>query len=124
MKILLIEDDRFLRRACETALRRRGHEVVVAVDGEEGLRLAREARPELVLLDMLMPKMSGLDVLRSLRSAPDTRDLPVLILSNSSKPADGDEALQLGVAGYLVKANLSLEELGDRIRELFPETNA
>ena len=123
-KILLVEDDRFLRRACETSLRRRGYDVVVAVDGEEGLRLARAERPDLVLLDMLMPKLSGLEVLRALRAGPDTRNLPVLILSNSSRPSDGDEAFQLGISGYLVKANLSLEDLGARIDRLCTGTNA
>ena len=117
-KILLVEDDRFLRRACEASLRRSGFDVVSAVDGEEGLRLARAEPPCLVLLDMLMPKLTGLEVLRALRASPDTRDIPVLILSNSSRQSDVEEATQLGVAGYLVKANLSLEQLGERIKAL------
>lgn len=117
-RILLVEDDRFLRRACEASLRRRGFDVVTAVDGEEGLRLARAERPALVLLDMLMPKLTGLEVLRALRGDPATREVPVLILSNSSRQADVDETEALGIAGYLVKANLSLDELGDRIAAL------
>ena len=118
MKILLVEDDRFLRRACEASLRRAGFEVVSAVDGEEGLRMARAERPGLVLLDMLMPKLTGLEVLRALRASPETRDVPVLILSNSSRQSDVDEASRLGIAGYLVKANLSLEQLGERVKAL------
>ena len=117
-KILLVEDDPFLRRACEASLRRAGFEVVSAVDGEEGLRIARAERPALVLLDMLMPKLTGLEVLRALRAAPKTRDVPVLILSNSSRQSDVDEASRLGIAGYLVKANLSLEQLGERVKAL------
>lgn len=117
-KILLVEDDRFLRRACEASLRRAGFEVVSAVDGEEGLRMARAERPGLVLLDMLMPKLTGLEVLRALRASPETRDVPVLILSNSSRQSDVDEASRLGIAGYLVKANLSLEQLGERVKAL------
>ena len=117
-KILLVEDDPFLRRACEASLRRAGFEVVSAVDGEEGLRIARTDRPALVLLDMLMPKLTGLEVLRALRAAPETRDVPVLILSNSSRQSDVDEASRLGIAGYLVKANLSLEQLGERVKAL------
>jgi CheY-like chemotaxis protein len=117
-RVLLIEDDRFLRRACEAHLRRRGLEVVTAVDGEEGLTLARSDPPALVLLDMLMPKLGGLDVLRALRADPETREIPVVVLSNSSRQADIDEATHLGISGYLVKANLSLEQLGAQVAAL------
>jgi CheY-like chemotaxis protein len=120
-KILLVEDDPYLRRACETSLRRQGYAVVSAVDGEQGLALARTEAPDLVLLDMLMPKLTGLDVLRALRAAPETCAIPVLILSNSSRQADVEEVQQLGVAGYLVKANLSLEQLGEEVRRLCGE---
>ena len=80
-RVLLVEDDRFLRRACEASLRQRGLTVTTAVDGEEGLRLARSERPDIVLLDMLMPKLSGLEVLRALRGDEATRGVPMLILS-------------------------------------------
>lgn len=117
-RILLVEDDRFLRRACEASLKQRGFMVETAADGEEALQAVRANPPNLVLLDMLMPKVSGLDVLRALRSDAATRDLPVLILSNSSREQDVQEVTQLGIAGYLVKANLSLKELGDRVAEV------
>ncbi len=117
-KVLIVEDDRFLRRACETSLRRRGFDVVTASDGEEALRLVREEPPALLLLDMLMPKVSGIELLRTLRADPATRDVRVLILSNSSRQADIDEATRLGIYGYLVKANMSLDELGDRVAAL------
>lgn len=117
-KILVVEDDRFLRRACEASLRQRGFAVLVAVDGEEGLRVAQAEQPDLILLDMLMPRMDGLAMLRSLRDAEVTRAIPVLILSNSSRQSDIDELRALGIADYLVKANLSLQELGDRVTRL------
>jgi DNA-binding response OmpR family regulator len=117
-KILVVEDDRFLRRACEASLRQRGFAVLVAVDGEEGLRVAQAEQPDLILLDMLMPRMDGLAMLRSLRDAEATRAIPVLILSNSSRQSDIDELRALGIADYLVKANLSLQELGDRVTRL------
>ena len=117
-RILLVEDDRFLRRACETALRQRGFTVSSAVDGEEALRAIETSAPDLVLLDLLMPKLTGLEVLRTLRARPETRALPVLVLSNSSRERDMEEIRQLGVAGYYVKADLSLQELGDRIQGL------
>ena len=114
-RVLVVEDDRLLRRACETSLRRRGLTVLGAGDGEEGLRLARAEAPDLILLDVLMPKLTGLEVLQALRGAEATRSIPVLILSNSSSPRDLEAIAALGVAGYWVKANLSLKELGDRV---------
>jgi CheY-like chemotaxis protein len=117
-RVLVVEDDRFLRRACEASLRHRGFDVIVAADGEEGLQLARAERPALILLDLLMPKMSGLEVLRALKADEATRGIPVLVLSNSSRQQDVDEIMQLGAVGYLVKADLSLRELGDRVTRI------
>ena len=118
-RVVLVADDRFLRRACEASLRQRGFDVVTATDGEEGLRLVREAPPpDLVLLDLLMPRMSGIEVLRALKADPGTEAIPVLILSNSSRDEDKREAVQLGAVGYYVKANLSLKELATQVGHL------
>ncbi len=93
-RILLVEDDRFLRRACEASLRQRGYTVTTAGDGEEGLRLARTERPDLVLLDMLMPKLSGLDALRAMRERGLA--MPAVLLSaisdSSMRELEGIEA--------------------------------
>jgi CheY-like chemotaxis protein len=117
-QILLVEDDRFLRRACAAGLRQRGWTVLTAVDGEEALRMIQSERVDLVLLDMLMPKLHGLDVMRALKAEERTQSIPVLVLSNSSREQDVQEIMQLGAVGYLVKANLSLQELGDRVAGL------
>jgi DNA-binding response OmpR family regulator len=117
-RVLLVEDDRFLRRAGEAALRQRGFAVSVAADGEEALQKLQVEVPDLILLDLLMPKVSGIQVLRSLRASEATRTVPVLILSNSSREQDLEEIKNLGVTDYLVKANLSLQELGDRVAGL------
>ncbi|HKW90589.1 MAG TPA: response regulator [Methylomirabilota bacterium] len=117
-RILLVEDDRFLRRACEASLRQRGFAITTAVDGVEALDKARDEPPDLILLDLLMPRMTGIEVLRALRAEEPTRRIPVLILSNSSREQDAEEIKALGVADYLVKANLSLQELGDRVLRL------
>jgi CheY-like chemotaxis protein len=114
-RILLVEDDRFLRRACEASLRQRGLAITTAVDGVQALDKARDEPPDLILLDLLMPRMTGLEVLRALRADESTRQIPVLILSNSSREEDTKEIKELGVSDYLVKANLSLQELGDRV---------
>jgi two-component system phosphate regulon response regulator PhoB len=116
--VLLVEDDRFLRRACETSLQQRGFVVKSASDGEVGLRMAREEIPALILLDLLMPKVSGIEVLRQLRADPATAGIPVLILSNSSREEDKRHAAELGVIGYYVKANLSLRALGEEVSRL------
>jgi CheY-like chemotaxis protein len=117
-KILIVEDDRVLRRACEASLRQRGFIVLAAGDGADGLRLARIERPDLVLLDLLMPRMNGVEVLRALRATDDMRDLPVIVLSNSSRADDLEEVRALGIVDYLVKANLSLHALGDLVERV------
>lgn len=114
-RILLIEDDQFLRRACEVALKKRGFTVITAVDGEDGIRKAQSEAPNLILLDMLMPKLSGMDTLAELKKDEVTKGIPVVILSNSSIDADIKKAKALGAIGYLVKASLSLQELADRV---------
>ena len=118
-RVLLVEDDKFLRRACEASLRQRGFDVTTASDGEEGLRLAMAAPyADVILLDLLMPRMPGIDVLRALKTQPETRQIPVLILSNSSREEDKLQAMRLGAAGYYVKANLSLRELAVQVDQL------
>jgi len=117
-RILVIEDDRILRKACETSLVKRGFDVLTASDGEEGIRQAEEFMPDLILLDMRMPKISGVDTLAALKQKEKTKTIPVVILSNSSSEGSIHEAETFGAAGYLVKASLSLRELGDRVAEL------
>lgn len=120
-RVLLVEDDRFLRRACATALRQQGFTMVTAVDGEEALKLVRADPPDLVLLDILMPKMTGIEVLRALKADEKTRGIPVVILTNSSREQDFREIETLGAAGYQVKANLSLQELGNQVKRVLEE---
>jgi two-component system, OmpR family, alkaline phosphatase synthesis response regulator PhoP len=121
-RILLIEDDKFLRRACEVSMKKRGFTVLTAVDGEEGLRQARTESPDIILLDMLMPKLSGIETLEALKKDEHMRGIPVVILSNSSVEADVQRAKSLGAIGYLVKASLSLQELGDRVMAFLEES--
>ncbi len=123
-RILIVEDDRVLRRACEVGLRKRGYAVVTADNGVEGLERALEGGFDLIVLDMLMPRMSGIDMLRALRAREgDGPHAPVLILSNSSKVGSRDESDRLGVAGYMVKACLSLEALGSIVARLTSDAN-
>jgi len=116
--VLLAEDDRFLRRAAETKLRQCGFDVRVAVDGDEALALAREVAPDLLLLDLLMPKRDGLSVLKALKADAATKAIPVVIISNSSKDLEMQNASDLGAVDYWIKSNLSLQELCDRVERL------
>jgi two-component system alkaline phosphatase synthesis response regulator PhoP/two-component system response regulator VicR len=116
-RILLAEDDRFLRRAAEAALKRAGFTVLAAADGEEALRMARAEKPDLVLLDLIMPKLQGFEVLKALKADPGTATIPVVVLSNLGQDGDVQRALEGGAVAYLVKANLSLDELVSRARE-------
>jgi CheY-like chemotaxis protein len=116
--IVLAEDDRFLRRACETKLKQCGFDVHTAVDGEEAVTLVKQVKPDLLLLDLLMPKRDGLSVLRVLREDAETRDIRVVILSNSSKELEMRNASDLGAVAYWVKANMSLQDLCDKVSEM------
>jgi CheY-like chemotaxis protein len=115
--ILVAEDDRFLRKAAETTLARHGYRVVAAVDGDEALALARAEKPDLILLDLVMPKRHGFDVLRELKADPATVHIPVIVLSNLGQEKDVQRALAEGAEAFCVKANLSLQELVKRVSE-------
>jgi len=114
-RVLLAEDDRFLRRAAEARLRQHGLEVLTAADGEEALRLARAEPLDLILLDVVMPKLEGFEVLRLLKEDAATARIPVIILSNLGQERDVAQAKTLGAIAFLVKAHLSLQDLVDRV---------
>ena len=118
-RILVVEDDRFLREAAEAALRRQGFTVLVASDGEEGLRVARAELPDLVLLDLIMPGLQGFEVLKLLKAEATTSAIPVIILSNLGQDSDVKKAMEAGAVDYLVKANLALDMLVARVKTLF-----
>lgn len=118
-RILLVEDDRFLRRAAEAALRRHGFTVLTAAEGEEGLRLARAEKPDLVLLDLIMPGLQGFEVLKLLKAEAATSAIPVIVLSNLGQDSDVQRAMEAGAVDYLIKANLALDMLIERVKALF-----
>ena len=120
-RILLAEDDRFLRKAAETALKRHGFTVLAAVDGEEALRMARADAPDLILLDLIMPKLQGFEVLRALKADAATAAIPVIVLSNLGQDSDVQQAMEAGAPGYIIKANLSLQELVERVARRWEE---
>jgi len=109
MNILIVEDSRFLRLSNERALTKAGHNVISASDGEEGVRLAVERQPDLIILDMLLPKMSGRDVLRAIRANSDIRKTPVMVLT-SLPQANEDRLLKEGATAYFEKSLLTIDK--------------
>ena len=114
-KILLVEDDRFLIKAVYTKLTQKGFEVILANDGDEAISKAKTEKPELVLLDMVLPKKSGFEVLRALKGDPKTVSIPVFILSNLAQDQDIQEGKALGAEDYIVKSNTSLSAIVDKV---------
>lgn len=115
-RVLLAEDDRLLRTAAVSALRREGFDVLAAEDGEQALLLAAAVRPDLILLDLVMPRVDGYEALARLKADPATRDIPVIVLSNLGAESDRSAATAAGAAGFFVKASLSLADLVAEVR--------
>jgi CheY-like chemotaxis protein len=113
-KILLVEDSKFLRVATERALTRAGYETCSAIDGDQALVSAREKQPDLILLDMLLPKMTGLDVLKALKSDPLTRAIPVVVMTGMSQK-NAARLKQDGAIGFLEKSALELDKGSEKL---------
>lgn len=106
MKVLLAEDSRFVRIATEKVLTQAGHQVITAVDGDKALQMAREQAPALILLDMMLPKLSGTEVLKALKQDPATANIPVIVLSGLSQK-NADQLKKDGAAGFIEKSDLN-----------------
>lgn len=113
-KVLLVEDSKFLRRANERALSKAGFEVSTAADGEEALQVATDRLPDIILLDMLLPKLSGPEVLKALKANPATMHIPVIVLSSLSQKNE-EKLLHEGATAYFEKSSLELDKNSDRL---------
>lgn len=118
-KIIVVEDDPLLLKALNIELLSNDFEVLSAKDGEAGLQLIRKEKPDLVLLDLVLPKMHGFEVLKSLKNDKNTEEIPVIILSNLGQFSDIKKGLDLGAKDYYVKASTDLSELSGKIKKLF-----
>lgn len=116
-KILFIEDESTLQKTLGTVLTKEGYQVVSALDGEIGFRMAKKEKPDLILLDLILPKMNGFDVLKSIKAEETIKEIPIIVLTNLESMEDIQKALDLGAATYLVKANYSLEEVLEKINK-------
>lgn len=122
-KILFIEDEAVLQKTFEGAFRAEGYDVISALDGETGVKLAKTQKPDLILLDLVLPKLNGFEVLRKLKNDSDTREIPVIILTNLERMSDIDKALELGATTYLVKVNYSLEEVIKKVKKTLGDSD-
>lgn len=120
--ILLVEDDINLREIYAARLEAEGYRVVVASDGEEALAKSVKEQPSLILLDVMMPKISGFDVLDIIRSTPETKNAKVVMLTALSQPSDKARGEKLGVNKYLVKSQITLEDVVDTVTSIVKET--
>lgn len=118
-KIVLADDEQFIAIAYKDGLTRAGYQVVVAHDGEEALVAIRATAPDLILLDLIMPKKNGFDVLKELKADPSLQQIPVMVLSNLSQATDAAEAKKLGALDFIIKSDISLQDLVARINTVF-----
>ena len=114
--ILIIEDDKFLRELIAQKLIKEGYGVSEAVDGEEGIKKVKEEKPDLVLLDLILPGIDGFEVLSRMREESALTSIPVIILSNLGQKEDVEKGLKLGAVDYLIKAHFTPGEIIDKIR--------
>jgi CheY-like chemotaxis protein len=113
-KVLLVEDSKLLRMANECALSKAGYQVSTAADGEQALRVAAEQLPDIILLDLMLPKLSGPEVLKALKQDPATANIPVVVLTSLSQKNE-EKLLAEGAAAYFEKAALDLDKNSDRL---------
>ncbi|MFH1461223.1 MAG: response regulator [Patescibacteria group bacterium] len=119
--ILFIEDEPVLQKNVGRFLEQEGYQVKNALDGQLGLDLAKKSKPDLILLDLILPKKDGFEVLKELKTGPETKDIPVIVLTNLEGSADVEKALSLGATTFLVKANYELAEVVKKIKETLGE---
>jgi len=116
-KILFVEDEVSLQKAISEVLTQEGFKVLNASDGEEGLKFAKAEDPDLILLDLILPKKDGFEVLKELKADEKMKDIPVIVLTNLEGVGDVEKALSLGAKTYLVKANYELDDVLKLVNE-------
>jgi DNA-binding response OmpR family regulator len=120
IKIVLAEDDKFISRAYFDGLSRAGFDVIQAYDGNAALVKIKEAKPDIVLLDVIMPEKNGFEVLEELKKDDELKRIPVIVLSNLGQETDIQKGRELGANDYMIKANYSMTEVIEKIKKLLP----
>lgn len=119
--ILFVEDEQTLQKALGDVLQQEGYKMLSALDGEIGLRLAKSEKPDLILLDLVLPRLHGFEVLKKLKEDPETKEIPVIVLTNLERIQDVNTAIEMGATTYLVKTEYKIEEVIEKIKKALCE---
>ncbi len=117
-KVLIIEDDKFLRELIVQKLLKENFEVIEGIDGTEGAKKIKEEKPDLVILDLILPGLDGFEVLAQAKQNPETANIPIMVLSNLGQREDMEKGLQLGAADFLIKAHFTPGEIVEKVKAL------
>jgi DNA-binding response OmpR family regulator len=116
MKVLIVEDEEALRKVLQEKMQSSGFDTFAAKDGDEGWEMAKSKNPDIILLDLVLPKRSGFDVLGMLKQDPELKDIPVFVLSNLAEDESLKKALQMGAEDYFVKAQHPMNEIVEKVK--------
>jgi len=117
-KIMIVEDDNFLSSLMKARLEKEGFAVIQAFDGEEAIQTLKTEVPALIILDLIMPKVTGFEVLQEISLSPQLSNVPVVIVSNLAQDSDIEKAKQLGARAYFIKVKISIDDLIGKIKTL------
>jgi len=117
-RVLLVEDDDFLRKICKTKLEREGFDVSVAINGKEALKKIMEGDSQIVLLDIILPTMDGFEVLRRVKEVPSKSSIPIIMLTNLGQENEIEKGFKLGAEDYIIKAHLTVGEIVEKVKEV------
>lgn len=116
-KILIIEDEEVLLGLIRRKLNQEGYQVDIAKDGQEGLEKMKESKPDLILLDIIMPKMGGFEIMEKVSKDEKLKNIPIIIISNSGQPVELERAKKLGVKDWLIKTDFDPQEVVDKVKK-------
>lgn len=116
-KILIIEDDEHVAQIYDIKFSKEGYETIIASNGDEGIKMMKDQKPDLVILDIMMPRKDGFMVLEEVKADPEISKIPVLAISNLGQESDGERALALGAREYLIKVSYSMQEVLEKAKK-------
>ncbi len=116
--VLLVEDDVFLAGIYQKKFEMEGYKISIAENGEKGLADAKKKKPDIILLDILLPKMDGFTVLKNLKADASTKDIPVILLTNLGQKDDVEKGLEAGASDYLIKAHFKPSEIVEKVKKV------
>ncbi len=114
-KVLIVEDDEFLRSLTAKRLEKENYEIITAVDGESALTIAADTKPDMILLDLLLPGLNGFQVLEKIKADDGLKSIPIIVFSNLGQKEDIEKAKNLGANDFLIKANFTLDDVVEKI---------